>query len=85
MAYITFIYLIDMKEEYREVKEDHNEKRQDEYNGQRGEDPQQVLQNTQIVLHLTNISPFLQCLKQTHLWTRTDKSIIRLSSLVLNK
>lgn len=53
------VYLIDVKEEYRQVKEDDNEEGHNEDNGQRGEDPQQVLQNTQVVL-LTEACPFLQ-------------------------
>lgn len=55
-----FAYLVDIKEEYREVKKDDDEEGQDEYNGQRSEDPQEVLQKTQIVLNLAKTSPFLQ-------------------------
>lgn len=84
MAERVFSYLIDMKEEYREVKEDDDEERQDEYDGQRGEDPQQILQNTQIVLHLTKAGPFLQHMKHTHLWTRTDRPKIRPTTSVIN-
>lgn len=73
MAQRLFSYLIDMKEEYGEVEEDDDEEREDEYDGQRGEDPQQILQNTQIILDLTKAGPFLQCMKRTHLWTRTDR------------
>lgn len=79
----VFVYLIDMKEEYREVKQDDDEERQDEYDDQRGEDPQQVLQNTQIVLHLTKAGPFLQRMKHTHLWT--DRRIIRSTTLILTE
>lgn len=60
-------YLIDMKEEYREVKKDDDEEGQYEDDGQRGEDPHQVLQNTQIVLHLTKAGPLFPFSKQTHL------------------
>ena len=72
MVKTVFAYLVDMKEEYREVKEDDNEEGQDEDDGQRGEDPQQILQNTQIVLQLTEACPFLPCMKHTHLWTKTN-------------
>lgn len=67
------VYLINMKEEYRQVKEDDDEEGQNEDNGQRGEDPQQILQDTQVVL-LTETCPFLQCTKQAHLRTRTQRS-----------
>ncbi len=73
----VFAYLVDIKEEYREVKEDDDEERQDEDYGQRGEHPEQVLQNTQIVIQLTKACPFLPCMKHTHLWTKTDRSAIR--------
>lgn len=64
---IVFAYLIDMQEEYRQVKEDDDKEGQNEDDSQRGEDPHQVLQNTQIVLHLTKAGPFLPRMEHTHL------------------
>lgn len=77
----VFAYLVHMKEEYREVEEDDNKEGQDEDNGQRGEDPQQVFQKTQVVLRLIEASPFLPYMKHTHLWTKTvNVSIVRFST-----
>lgn len=75
------VYLVHMKEEYREVKEDNNKEGQDEDDGQWGEDPQQILQNTQVVLYLTKACPFLPRMKHTHLWTNTvNMSVVRFST-----
>lgn len=69
------VYLIDMKEEYRQVKEDDDQEGHNEDDGQRGEDPQQILQNTQVVL-LTEACPFLPRMKQAHLRTKTQRSTL---------
>lgn len=66
---LVFTYLIDMKEEYGEVKKNNNEEWHDEDNNERGEDPQQILQKTQVVFHLLKANPFFPGTKQTHLWT----------------
>lgn len=70
------VYLIDVKEEYRQVKKDNNEEGQDEDDGQRGEDPQQVLQNTQVIF-LTEACPFLPHVKQAHLRNKTKRATLR--------
>lgn len=63
-----------MEEEDGQVEEDDYDEGHEEDDGQGGEDPQQVLQNTQVVL-LTQPGPLLQGSEQAHLWTETDGSV----------
>lgn len=65
-----------MEEEDREVEEDDDEEGQDEDDGQWGEDPQQVFHHAEIVLHVGQATPLLQCMEHTHLSVAAERRSI---------
>ena len=62
-----------MDKEYGEVEEDDDEEGQDEDHSQRGEDPQQVLHDAEVILGLAQSSPLLQWMEDTQLGGDTSQ------------